>query len=909
MAFTPQLKHAVLVGTASTPSSPRRQNSLHYTNSNDRRPPDVQQRDHHYHNNNNNNDNNRNRNGCALFSSTMEDTRTKDDDKTKNILSDVDAKVLQSMLEEDPDIVSQRSINKLLEQNEKAQQAKRDRIYNNDNAENQYKKQQQQNAEKEDSKFSSTVLKAVTSNEWWNSIRAKSETVFESLGLYVSNKLERDFTTAFALGAFFVDRAARDSSKLLSAAPPTVEKLFRLGDSSSYKEESGISFLLSPADNQNNRDKEMDIFEQLNTPMDEIKYVTKRIQDIISSSSIPMNNDGTTGSSSSDSSPSSSPNNGRTLNTVLRSNASSAEKQRRAYQARKKLSLAREKENPMQNFGRVTKELADGGWELKQELEYSEAGYKTRELREGVSKGFGDTMNILTGGSSTVGKFLKQQQKQEEIYIEAAKEDVVDVSTQIPKVVAPSAPPKPQPIPSRPTPPAPLMSLHEQNNLYTAQKEKLVQNINMCLEEPDQTWLVPQNLSGNIEINDEALEEIIAQMVTIRNEFQRQLSVSQIDRGSTISQSRLLTNLEEMEDIVFGGTIMEWAVKAVGSEAALMLKNEILWEVDFKVLQDEKDRFDMETTVYERDVEAWESFKNEQELVQIRYDDFVKEQEQIVAAAATAAAERQRVAAAATEAAAKQRELMAKIMGNVNVAVETQPSTMDNSNDLPFYIDSNEKDNVIRPNGDATNQAEQIFETEIMEKEDTKENNSGNWLWSSKENKKKREEANTIVDTKKPNKASAMPILDVDVDNVAAADAFDVTTDEKPLMNNANEQLKNNQEEKVWMNSRDYDDSVIVEVVSDDQDISVDAAFVVEHIPDDEDDAENKKEDNLALTLALRAADVVFFVGEKVVTVGVPGVISASTTASSRLKKIEQNGLGSEGWDMLDNLQGAAKRY
>uniref|UniRef100_A0A6V2H9D9 Uncharacterized protein n=2 Tax=Ditylum brightwellii TaxID=49249 RepID=A0A6V2H9D9_9STRA len=70
-----------------------------------------------------------------------------------------------------------------------------------------------------------------------------------------------------------------------------------------------------------------------------------------------------------------------------------------------------------------------------------------------------------------------------------------------------------------------------------------------------------------------------------------------------------------------------------------------------------------------------------------------------------------------------------------------------------------------------------------------------------------------------------------------------------------------------------------------------------------------KKEDNILILAILRTLDVVFFVTEKAVTLGVPGIIASAINFQVRYKDVQQDGLGSEGWELLTNFDKGAKRY
>ena len=106
-----------------------------------------------------------------------------------------------------------------------------------------------------------------------------------------------------------------------------------------------------------------------------------------------------------------------------------------------------------------------------------------------------------------------------------------------------------------------------------------------------------------------------------------------------------------------------------------------------------------------------------------------------------------------------------------------------------------------------------------------------------------------------------------------------------------------------------------VEVLLDDDDLEEGIWDGVRDAPDlgdaasMEEEEEEEKEDSLPIRLALRSLDVVLFVVEKTIFVWIPALLTSSGTISERLKKENRNGMGSEGWIILENLDKGLKRY
>uniref|UniRef100_A0A7S2U5J3 Uncharacterized protein n=1 Tax=Attheya septentrionalis TaxID=420275 RepID=A0A7S2U5J3_9STRA len=99
------------------------------------------------------------------------------------------------------------------------------------------------------------------------------------------------------------------------------------------------------------------------------------------------------------------------------------------------------------------------------------------------------------------------------------------------------------------------------------------------------------------------------------------------------------------------------------------------------------------------------------------------------------------------------------------------------------------------------------------------------------------------------------------------------------------------------------------ELVSDDEydeTVFKSVKTVLEVEEDDDDDAQKE---NAITLVTLRALDIVFFVAEKALTKGIPAIYTTGRTVTTRLQKVQRNGLGSEGWEPLENVQDGSKRY
>ena len=106
--------------------------------------------------------------------------------------------------------------------------------------------------------------------------------------------------------------------------------------------------------------------------------------------------------------------------------------------------------------------------------------------------------------------------------------------------------------------------------------------------------------------------------------------------------------------------------------------------------------------------------------------------------------------------------------------------------------------------------------------------------------------------------------------------------------------------------ANDDDDNVNyygnVEVVTIDDDADMTSAVVDENVVEEQ-------PENPLIVVTLRALDIIFFVAEKALTVGLPGLIDTFKMARTRTDEIQRSGLGKDGWDLLENTSSASKRY
>jgi hypothetical protein len=100
-----------------------------------------------------------------------------------------------------------------------------------------------------------------------------------------------------------------------------------------------------------------------------------------------------------------------------------------------------------------------------------------------------------------------------------------------------------------------------------------------------------------------------------------------------------------------------------------------------------------------------------------------------------------------------------------------------------------------------------------------------------------------------------------------------------------------------------------VEVLSDDFDFDAQTKPLNSAASDVEETSEKDEKENVVITFTLRTLDVIFFVTEKALTVGLPGIFTAYRTLGKKTSAVKRNGLGKEGWDTLANIKNAQGRY
>jgi hypothetical protein len=282
--------------------------------------------------------------------------------KEEEPLSDLDARVLKEMLRNDLlDLIEEENIKKLLERGVAPKSAPAfQKEESHDNIDT--------------CPYVSTVLKTITDTKLWKNLQREASNTFETVGIFISNRIECDAKLLASVGLFAWERAVCDAARALPSGGTSEgaavgcavrQDARKLGDSSSY---SKIMQQRQQQDYWTNKSpvrKVENLYEELNTPMGEIKSVTQSIRDILKGESV-------TASS------------GRGLRSI-------AERQRRAYRRRKESTLQQERE--VLNLQRAAGTVIDTAAEMRCELqvESSGPGYRTEGARKVIAAGAAKT--------------------------------------------------------------------------------------------------------------------------------------------------------------------------------------------------------------------------------------------------------------------------------------------------------------------------------------------------------------------------------------------------------------------------------------------------------------------------------------------------------------------------------------
>ena len=403
---------------------------------------------------------------------------------------------------------------------------------------------------------------SVSDNKFWNSVRAKGFELIDTVGIIIANRIERDTKTLAAIGLFGLDRIRQDIGRALPAAGRQVKKLL-LSSNSTYVEQfldatENTPFALPSERSMTER-------EMLTTPADEIKAVTGAILEILAGNELPES------SSSSFSNPR------RNLGSFAPAGTSKlAERQKRAYQARKKTVLKREREGIDRSFGRTIGSLTDATWELRREMQTGagrEAGYRTKGVRRALAAG---ATKLLQSGREESRKLISGSRSRYQRMIGGSSEPTPDANQNIMEVSAVEEAEIIQEV------------MEETNYEYAEdgllspqsfleEKRRLIMTLDSCLSQPGNTWLtkdvVNQATNSGVNLDNAMLKEVITTMVTVRDQLQKEVDEAEERQWMDLRIEYVSTELRRLKEMV--DSVSSLAVSAAGEYAANLLRSEL----------------------------------------------------------------------------------------------------------------------------------------------------------------------------------------------------------------------------------------------------------------------------------------------------------------------------------------------
>ena len=557
------------------------------------------------------------------YTTTTESTTTISNTNTnmnnEQAISNVDARVLESILQDGKlDLSSEYEVKKLLEG---------PRLQENEDYPTPSNSDEEQ---KRSDKYNSKFVKSVSDNAFWNSIKAKGEALIDSAAIYIANRIERDTKTLAAVGLFTFDRIRKDIGRALPAAGRATRQLL-LSSNSTYAERlldvtDKTPFALPSERSLTNRDivgsGYDELYEDLTTPADEIRSVTSAILDILSGKEIDYDQ-----SSSSR----------RSVKSFAPAGTSKmAERQKRAYKARKQTVLKREKEGIDRKVGRAIGSVSDATWELRREMQTNrgrEAGYRSKGVRKALTAG---ATQLLEAGRESSRRLLGEKKKRQqnrisgEQQVEIVNDDdnfVVDVTPMEEEEIIENV------IEEMTLDYAPDGLLSPQS--YVEEKRRLISSLESCLSQPSETWLtkeaVAEAATYGVQLDGDILREVITNMVTLRDQLQKEMEEianEQVDLKMEFVQ----TDLRRMKQMV--DSVSSLSVSAAGQSAANLLKQELEGFVLSDTLDDiivELERLEQllaeEVAAREEEIRARRQRQQQKLADQQRYMDTVVESE------------------------------------------------------------------------------------------------------------------------------------------------------------------------------------------------------------------------------------------------------------------------------------------
>lgn len=807
------------------------------------------------------------------------------DEKDSEGLSDLDARVLQSLLDDSSlDLKSEENLKKMLETGRKPPSKKKAQP-------------------KKESEFSSTFFQTLTDNELWNSFTVKAETFVESAKIFVVNRIERDAQLLASVGLFAWQRALKDVGRALPSqgqsgaamAKKMRDSLFLLTNNSSFVEYiPEDNFILPPS--KYSEGVETGIREELNTPMDEIKSVTEAIKDILSGKTVVTQDRG--------------------LRSVAPAGtARNSDRIKKAYERRKETTLKREKEGIDKKVLRATSSVTDAAWELKREMdvEGNTAGYRAKNAQRQL-EGTLESVGLLKGESGKtfrgIGERLfgvsKKRTETKQLESAAAVEAVMEEFLYDDIKVLVDELEQLESIQDDYIAPYKALNIEDLN----AERRRVIATLTDCLNNPGQTWLKPGTKVASPEsekptekepndvdlpffvngdasnvteteakkedkeekailpeinsMNQDTWETLITTMVLTRNDIDAEMS----DESETFqSEEEIYAVLRGLESKL--NLIVSLAAASAGEDASLSIRME-LFELDENnnsrsLLYSVNDIIDERATEKANIEAAIEAQNIAREKRQIQIEERKKKiedrQKQIeermkeIEAQKLAEEEERRQKEEEQLRFAREREEIEAIRSSTGDAIGAEVVIDDDEIATPVIID-NGADESYRD----------VVVTEVISSD-----------------------APTSFSVKKE-KSHEYEYVEFDV----------VSNTNQGTMKSGQESNENEFFEGEYAN---------VEIVTDvDEDMFSkepktmnSAAF--------QDEEKKEVETPIAVKLALRTLDIAIFITEKTFTVGIPFIFNAYGLAKERTEEVKRDGMGKDGWEDLANLSDPSKRY
>ena len=461
----------------------------------------------------------------------------------QDMLSDVDAQVLRSLLEDNLDLATEGNLKKMLERDEEAKtkfKKKKTASERSSSFDENSSSSSSATGSTQKQKYASKTLKTIKDNTFWNSLRAKADEIVESAQLFIQNRIERDTQLTIALGIFTFDRIKKDVARALPSTSTFRKSVLKIAASSSFVkvDESKLE------EDEKTDEKEKTLYDEFNTPADEVRQVSQSIKQILNGdfTSLP-----TTSSSSG------------LRSLAPAGSVSNSERQRRAYARQKKTKLAREKDSAPAKFGRMAGSVSSTAYQLTKEIQVEKPGYRSEGVRKALLQEGQVARDLLQeGGKRVMGRLKrgKAEYVMEGDREEEAMKNAANMST------------------------ADRARLYAKINAENVKKEKarLASALKTCLDDPSKTWL-KQDLK-DVQVDGEALGEVITSMVALRKDLEKDIADANTLDGETFEND--VNNLQNSVQIM-----LSRASLAAGNEAANLLKSSLVG--DSMILSMEKE--------------------------------------------------------------------------------------------------------------------------------------------------------------------------------------------------------------------------------------------------------------------------------------------------------------------------------